>query len=736
MEKNIRIIEFNETRQSCAEALACAGYTRYLRIVGSTSALKAVSPAGAESVALASGKESVVRNNAEFLILHGRHVQNLAKIRRLEHAKFVGLSIGVSPAFVLGVFLGLLQYLAGRVGLPFFFRLKRAGWTQPGLIVFPLRRRRRQSARRYLPFNMGAAEFLPRLRELRVKYVVLRWFESLPLVEPGEDLDILVADADLQILESVLNSWPGIQPVDVYSETGLPSTDFAKMAYYPPRLAAQILDTRVVLRELCDVPARAQYFYSLAYHALYHKGYSSGLPVRAGGDCHETNPEHDYAAVLGHLAVELGMPAQIDMASLDACLEERGWKPPYDTLVRLAQHNRWVKDTLVQPGEFDDGLTVFIIREAAMSPSRGGLPRIERELMRHGFHICLSRELSQSTAAKVKDEIRGGNWGAGPWPMSGGGPVAVIVAYDVMPKPPSQAELSKYPMLRNARILCKDRIRDLLNEDVAAEAKCNPLHSSDTGWEALEYLRLTVPDAEPEVCALIEDLKKAFKTDHPVRSVLTQQGRRAKIEVIEFEGGLAVKKTFRQHQVRYLQRELAAMRELSKSIPVIPPVLAEGETWFVMPYYADTLKYRWISGRMLPLDVARTAIVALQAIYDAGFAMIDASTENIVIDPVQGFKLVDFEHCYRYTAKPATFYESYDIAGCPPSFAGDLPTRGANTYARDWLPYVGVSVEDLLGKRPVGVLKLKRCVYYVGHARRFLTWRVRSLSRRLRNKPQ
>lgn len=736
MEKNIRIIEFNETRQSCAEALAHAGYTRYLRIVGSKPVFDVVSSAGTENVALANGKEPVVRNNAELLILHGRHVRNLAKIRRLEHARFVGLPLGVSPGFFLGIALGFLQYLAGRVRLPFFFRLKHGSWARPGLIVFPLRRRRRQSARRYLPFNIEVAEFFSQLRQLKVRYVVLRWFESLPQIAPGEDLDILVADADLQALESVLDSWPGLQPVDVYSETGLPSTDFAKMAYYPPRLAAQILDTRVVLRELCDVPTREQYFYSLAYHALYHKGYSSGLPLCGDGDCKEANPEHDYAAVLGHLAAELGASVQIDMACLDAYLEERGWKPPYDTLVRLAQHNRWVKDTLVQPGEFDDGLTVFIIREAAMSPSRGGIPRIERELMRHGFHICLSRELSPSTAAKVKEEIRGGNWGAGPWPMSGGGPVAVIVAYDVMPKPPSQAELSKYPMLRNARILCKDRIRDLLNENVAPETKCNPLHSSDTGWEALEYLRLTVPDAESEVCALIEELKQAFKTDYPVRSVLTKQGRRAKIEVIEYEGGLAVKKTFRQHQVRYLKRELAAMRELSERITTVPLILAEGETWFIMPYYADTLKYRWISGRMLPLDVARTAIQSLQAIYEAGFAMIDASTENIVIDPVQGFKLVDFEYCHRYTIKPTTFHESYDIAGCPPDFAGDLPTRGANTYERDWLPYIGVSVEDLLGNDSFAFLKIKRSVYYVAHARRFLTWRVRSLSRRLRNKPQ
>ena len=736
MEKSIRIIEFNETRKTCAKALASAGYTRYLRVVGSRAVLDAALAEGESQVALATGSEAVVRNNAELLILHGRHIRHLAKVRRLEHSRFVALSSGLSLALFLGCFLALLQCLAGRLSAPFFFRFGRKGWLPEGLIVFPLRRQRRQSARRYLPFNIGVSGFLLELRRLNVKYVVLRWFESLPHVEPGEDLDILVADDDLQALESVLDAWPGIQPVDLYTATGLPSTDFVKMAYYPPRLAAQILDSRVVLRELCDVPAREQYFYSLAYHALYHKGYSSGLPVRDGGDSKVADPEHDYTAVLASLAAELDVPVRINMASLDGFLEARGWKPPYDTLVRLAQHNRWIKETLVQPGEFDDGLAVFIIREAAMSQGRGGIPRIERELMRHGFHVCLSRELSQTVAAKAKDAIRGGNWGAGPWPVSGGVPVAVIVAYDVMPKSPSQAELSKYPMLRNARILCKDRIRDLLNEGVPPEAKCNPLHSSDSGWEGLEYLRLTVPDAEPEVLAQIEKLKQAFKTNYPVRSVLTKQGRRAKIEVIEYEGGLAVKKTFRQHQVRYLEREVAAMRELSKSITAVPPVLVEGETWFIMPYYADTLKYRWISGRMLPLGVARAAIRSLKEIYDAGFAMIDASTENIVIDPVQGFKLVDFEYCHRYTIKPTTFHESYDIAGCPPDFVGDLPTRGANTFERDWLPYIGVSVKDLLGNSSFAFLEIKRGLYYVAHARRFLTWRARSLSRRLRNKPQ
>ena len=137
------------------------------------------------------------------------------------------------------------------------------------------------------------------------------------------------------------------------------------------------------------------------------------------------------------------------------------------------------------------------------------------------------------------------------------------------------------------------------------------------------------PREEPELQSRrgrdhIARMKAGFRTDEPVVLLLSNYRRRAKTEVIRFGNRLAVKKTFKPHQRCYCQREAWAMRNLSQTVPAIPPLLdTDGES-VIYPFYADTLKFRRSSGRLLPLAVARQAIAAMRAVYDAGYALIDA----------------------------------------------------------------------------------------------------------------
>ena len=93
----------------------------------------------------------------------------------------------------------------------------------------------------------------------------------------GEDLDLLVDDSSLEEVRTMLDEGPGIQPIDLYSVTGLPGADFRSMPYFPPYLAEELLDRAIVHRGLCSVPAPREHFLSLAYHALYHKGLRRGF---------------------------------------------------------------------------------------------------------------------------------------------------------------------------------------------------------------------------------------------------------------------------------------------------------------------------------------------------------------------------------------------------------------------------------------------------------------------------
>jgi hypothetical protein len=145
----------------------------------------------------------------------------------------------------------------------------------------------------------------------------------------------------------------------------------------------------------------------------------------------------------------------------------------------------------------DDSLAVFLIREEALH--RGGIERAARLIESHGFRILAKHIIDSNTSRHVVRTIRGGNWGRGPWPIAGGTPVAAVVAYDPSPIRPSRRERRRFPFLSNARLLCKENIRDEFNTGFAAEQHCNVIHSSDNGREALDYLRIIMPNEADEV---------------------------------------------------------------------------------------------------------------------------------------------------------------------------------------------------------------------------------------------
>jgi hypothetical protein len=367
-------------------------------------------------------------------------------------------------------------------------------------------------------------------------------------------------------------------------------------------------------------------------------------------------------------------------------------------------------------------LAVFLVRQRALE--RGGLERAKALIERHGFtvmrSVCLTPEQSQ-TAAK---NIRGGNWGQGPWSTSGGPPAAVVVAYDMEPVTPTRRQKKRFPCLANARLLCKNDIRDQFNAGLPKEQHANVIHSSDNGREALDYLRIIMPGEVDAIRADVARLNQDYGADEPVLATRTKSGRRAKVEIVRHAGGLAVRKTFKAHQLRFCRRETAALRELSAIVPEAPPVLAAGESWLVIPYYDDVLRYKRSSGKLLPLAVAKQAVAALRKVYDAGYAIVDASVDNLLVDRREGLKLFDFEFCYRYPVKPSRFEESYDIAGLPAGFEGDQPIQGGNSYDRNWRPYIGLSLRSLLDD-PTWLQQLKRALYFTVHFHRFVPRQAR-----------
>jgi hypothetical protein len=351
---------------------------------------------------------------------------------------------------------------------------------------------------RRIPRSLGVSGFFEELEHRGCRYVVLRWFEDLPSVDNEGDLDILVDDEQAEEVASLLtrSRVRGTVKCDVYSLSGMPGFDHRRHAYYPPQIADEILSRANRHNSGALVPSPEDHFYSLAFHALYHKGFGCGLPVSEAEGPRGTSSRHDYAAELRSLAQGLGLPVSINMTALDRALNERGWRPAPDTLMKWAAHNSWCRDLVDQIfGSISapSGLAVLMIRELAADTEH--IEQIEEMVDRWKFDRIATIRLDESQQQQASRLIRGGNWGRGPWPLSGGPPSVMIVARDPTPSSPSQSLSDRHPGVDNGRIFeLKEDIREAWNGKAAPEGRANIVHASDNAAHAVHYIEVVAPE--------------------------------------------------------------------------------------------------------------------------------------------------------------------------------------------------------------------------------------------------
>lgn len=376
-------------------------------------------------------------------------------------------------------------------------------------------------ARRYVSKEFSVDRFFHELAARQIRYVVLRWFETLPGIAKGEDVDLLVADEDLSKTETLFSPTRTSLPCDVYSVSGLTGSDFRKMAYYPPHLAEQLLSRAVLFKDLYRVPDVRDHFLSLAYHALYHKGYRSGLASsQSKVGTVVKRPDHNYEQVLTKLAAKLSMDVAINLESLDECLAAEGWRPPSDMLALLAIRNRWIHSRFfrdapaVAPRHRD--IAVFLVRERAVQLGLDN--QLEREFETLGFRVLATTMLSAEDQARVALQLRGGNWRQGPTPCSGGPPARVMVVWDPQPLAVPLLTKSNHPLLDNFRVRrAKKQIRSQMLRGVSRSQSFNPLHSSDNDFQAWEYLEVLMPEQINELRSMVEALHENA-LEQPIRS--------------------------------------------------------------------------------------------------------------------------------------------------------------------------------------------------------------------------
>ncbi len=519
-------IEIGVQSADVALSLRHEGYSKYLGVSessGQVAALQAAHPEIAADLVHSKHRKVVRRNNAQVLILSGLSVLHLWKYRSVRHAECVAWRASFSPLTLLGMLGCLLQMLTKRYSKPQIVSLKSATGKPQRLFVTRVLRPKLpgQKSLHFIPHRLGIKGLFDRFAEQGSKYVVLRWFDELPEIKPNEDVDLLVADESLDSVLETLSSQPGIQPCDLYSERGLPRSDYCGTPYYPAAVAQRLLDNAVRHNDLCMVPDDQDYFHSLAYHAVYHKGLKSDLPVSGSDEQRRSKSDHDYAAILESMATQLGIDVEISLEGLHRYLQQTGWGPSDEMLARLAiacWRNPWLQ-TLASRLEghiHDQGLAVFVVRREAVD--RGLLEQITDMVEVGGFEILQTKKLSEEMIRTGASQTRGGNWKLeGPFDISGGPPAAVIVAYDHQPLPLTAKQSRKFTTRTNARLFVKEKIRDVLCEQLPSGERFNALHSSDHAADALHLIETLVPELMDDIVSRLTESPRTIPIRKEIR---------------------------------------------------------------------------------------------------------------------------------------------------------------------------------------------------------------------------
>lgn len=540
------------------------------------------------------------------------------------------------------------------------------------------------SARCWIPEELGVAGFFRKLKQLDVTYVVLRWFEALPKVENGEDIDLLVGDSNLEAMLSLIERRRRTSiPIDIYSVTGKMRTDWRETAYFPGVLSQAILDNSVELPNGIRVPDPERHFLSLAYHAVYHKGLASGVPVRVGERPVMDNPEHDYPTILANLSKAVFRDSSpISLEHLEAGLRAEGMIPGFHTEEFLARTNQFVADSVIKRVSTNspemDAISVFILREKAAD----WVGDVRLFLSRQGFEVLSEKSFHGQSARHIAAFSRGGNWGKGPYHLSGGIPSVAFAVLDVDPIPNPDLGSGEDRSSTNLRVQqAKKLLRLHLDSKQKALFKFNPLHSTDNGLSAREFIEEAWgPDHYTTLlldAAVAIDEWKASALDFPDR--LGHNSRRSGKFLSRLEPR-RVRKVSRRQSLDYWKSEIE-MRDALADLPGVEIPLATGANFLEIQFIPNARDIEVLT----PLQILEVRDFLLQCAR-RGIQPIDFTPKNILVDSEGALRYVGFEYFQRDKPRK-NLLKSAALFGLPnvSDFRRPSPyRREALHYAHHW----------------------------------------------------
>ena len=530
-----------------------------------------------------------------------------------------------------------------------------------------------KSARVFVRKGIGRMDFFSEMNNRNINYVLLRWWEGLPEMPEGEDMDILIKDEDrakISDLITYVDNGTGMK-CDIYTITGSHYGSHKSLPYYQSNIAHDLLENRRLYKG-AYVPKQREYFASLAYHALFHKGKSSGLP---GLGNYQGALEHDYSKILEGEALKLNLDIGIDAKSIFNWLGENKYLPAEDTLSKLVEIKPELQ--IFQKELYSDirggELMIFVIREKLIEENLLDKFQffLENEFL---FEILDVHIFSKQEKEKCTRYIRGGKWDKGPYALSGGKPEAFIVAFDYYPEPLDEINQKKQSRTTNANnIKAKYRFRDIINRNKRPKEYFNGVHSADNELDAHDYLKLLGEDYRNTIMEKVEIRRQRIARKHDFVKILSKN-KNSTVELIEIGKEKAVKKTFRPGRENLFERELYAVKYLSRELNFIPKLIEEGDGYLITEYLPNLLHNLDDYDRKNEIAARRNEIIQMIiSLHKRGFIFPNFTPDNLIITENGKLYSTGYSRLQKYDQEQYSLAKAIEVAGISKKLQINIP---------------------------------------------------------------
>jgi hypothetical protein len=282
----------------------------------------------------------------------------------------------------------------------------------------------------------------------------------------------------------------------------------------------------------------------------------------------------------------------------------------------------------------------------------------------------------------------------------------VYLTVDLHPLPVDPERDSAVPDLDNGRLrylpaAVRNAERWIVHQGgVGCTAGQVPMWYTPNETEAWKAAGNLIPQLSRSLRGEIDRRVSAMAHPFGIVSSLTQRGVRARTELVEFRGGVAVCKVFRPGCERFFANELAA-GELSSTINAVPPILEVGKNWLVTPFLSGYTSAKelchpaGLSGStLMPWRVASSFVDSVVQLHEAGFAHLDLHADHVLIDASGDVKIIDFDRLDRVepgsSLHTSPMIKGYDLTDALDGVSGGPALA---PFDRRFKPFLGADLD-------------------------------------------